>query len=80
MIAAAYSATTGGQAGPIGLAVIVVLGIVVAFLGRSMNKHLAKVPKSFDKPAKDNPTDDQQTAKNAAESGSAETGPDSPDK
>lgn len=75
MIAAAYSATTGAQAGPIGLAVVVVLGIVVAFLGRSMTRHLAKVPKSFDKQ-----DEDRSAAGTAAESGPVEPGSDSPDK
>jgi hypothetical protein len=74
MIAATYEATTGAQAGPIGLAVVVVLGIAVAFLGRSMSRHRAKVPTSFDKSA-----DDPAPVNNAATT-PAEPGQDSPDK
>ncbi len=36
--------------GAIGLAFVVVLGIAVVFLVRSMTKQLAKVPESFDDP------------------------------
>jgi len=57
MIAAGYVAAADSQAGPIGLALVVVLGIAVALLGRSMSRHLAKVPKSFDKPAEKTTTD-----------------------
>jgi hypothetical protein len=76
MIAAAYSASSSAQAGPIGLAVVVVLGIVVAFLGRSMNRHLAKVPKSFDKPTDDSAPDDSAPVETAP----ADNGQDSADK
>ncbi len=47
------TAATGddyGKAAPIGLAVIVVLGIVGYFLAKSMNRNLKKVPASFDPP------------------------------
>jgi len=44
-----YLAATNAQAGPIGLAIVVVLGIAVVFLARSMMRHLGKVPASFDK-------------------------------
>ena len=37
-----------GTAGPLGLALIVVLLVAVIFLGRSMGKHLKKLPRSFD--------------------------------
>jgi hypothetical protein len=37
-----------GKAAPIGLLVIVLMGLAVALLLRSMNKQLKKVPKSFD--------------------------------
>ena len=37
-----------GKASPVGLLVIVVLVIVTLLLLRSMNRHLKKVPKSFD--------------------------------
>ncbi|MGI8870452.1 MAG: hypothetical protein ACR2F6_16795 [Mycobacteriales bacterium] len=39
------------QAGPLGLLVVVALGIAVAFLARSLIKHLNRVPKSFDPPS-----------------------------
>jgi hypothetical protein len=38
------------KAGPLGLLVIVLLGIAVYFLYRSMVRHLNKVPESFDEP------------------------------
>lgn len=41
------AASSTAQAGPLGLAVIVVLGIALFFLIRSMNKHLRRVPPSF---------------------------------
>jgi hypothetical protein len=37
-----------GKAGPLGLLLIVLLLIAVAFLGRSMAGHLKKVPTTFD--------------------------------
>lgn len=39
------------QAGWIGLVVVLLLGVAVVFLYRSMNKQLKKVPPSFDEPA-----------------------------
>jgi hypothetical protein len=41
-------ADANSQAGPLGLLIIVLLGIAVVFLGRSMSKHLRRVPSSFD--------------------------------
>jgi hypothetical protein len=37
-----------GKAGPLGLLLIVVLLIAVVLLGRSMGRHLKRVPRSFD--------------------------------
>ena len=37
-----------GKAGPLGLLLMVLLLIVVLFLGRSMGRHIKKVPASFD--------------------------------
>ena len=37
-----------GKAGPLGLLLIVVLLIAVIMLGRSMGRHLKRVPRSFD--------------------------------
>lgn len=41
------------EAAPTGLFVIVLLGIGVIFLGRSMIKHIRKVPPTFDPPEQD---------------------------
>lgn len=40
----------GHVAGPLGLVVIVLLCVAVAFLARSLAKHLGRVPASFDPP------------------------------
>jgi hypothetical protein len=45
-----------GGSSPIGLVVILVLAVAVVFLVRSMNKHLRKVPDSFD------PAEEQEPA------------------
>ena len=37
-----------GTAGPMGLALILVLLVAIGFLGRSMGKHLKRVPRSFE--------------------------------
>ena len=37
-----------GKAGPLGLLLIVVLLIAVILLGRSMGRHIKRVPRSFD--------------------------------
>ena len=37
-----------GKAGPLGLLLLVVLLIAVLLLGRSMGRHLKRVPRSFD--------------------------------
>ena len=39
-----------GKASPVGLVVILLLGIATVFLIRSMTKHLRRVPASFDPP------------------------------
>jgi len=39
-----------GKAGPLGLLVIILLGLAVVFLYRSMVRHMKKVPESFDRP------------------------------
>lgn len=39
-----------GKSGPLGLLLTVLLLIAVAFLVRSMSKHLKKIPASFDPP------------------------------
>jgi hypothetical protein len=42
-----------GKSSPVGLLVLLLFFIAVAFLVRSMTKHLKKVPASFDKPEDD---------------------------
>jgi hypothetical protein len=42
-----------GRGSPIGLFVILVLCIAVYFLWRSLNKHLKRIPPSFDPPVAD---------------------------
>jgi hypothetical protein len=39
-----------GKSSPVGLLVLLLFFIAVAFLVRSMTKHLKKVPESFDEP------------------------------
>ena len=39
-----------GEASPLGLLVVILLGIAVVFLIRSMTKHLKRVPATFDPP------------------------------
>jgi hypothetical protein len=48
-----------GGSSPIGLVVILLLGIVVVFLIRSMTKHLRRVPESFDKGTEPGPEGDE---------------------
>ncbi|MGH4007466.1 MAG: hypothetical protein ACRDTH_04745 [Pseudonocardiaceae bacterium] len=38
-----------GKAAPVGLVILLLFFLAVALLVRSMNKHLRRVPKSFDK-------------------------------
>lgn len=44
-----------GKAGPIGLVIVLLLLIGVILLIRSMNRHMRKLPKSFDPPSVDVP-------------------------
>ena len=39
-----------GEASPLGLLVVILLGVAMVFLIRSMTKHLKRVPASFDPP------------------------------
>lgn len=59
-----------GKASPFGLLVIVLLLVGTFLLVRSMNRHLAKLPESFDP---DNPRPDQ-----AADEGTVDIEPDGP--
>ena len=49
-----------GEASPLGLLVVILLGIAVVFLIRSMTKHLKRVPASFDRPAESDPDEDSK--------------------
>lgn len=44
-----------GKSSPVGLLVLLLFFIAVAFLVRSMTKHLKRVPASFDEPAASEP-------------------------
>lgn len=44
-----------GKSSPVGFVVLILFFIAVAFLIRSMTKHLKRVPASFDDPPKDEP-------------------------
>jgi hypothetical protein len=46
-----------GSASPIALVVLVLFFVAVAFLARSMTKHLKRVPASFDPPTAESPTE-----------------------
>jgi hypothetical protein len=48
MLAAVLAVEEPYEAGPTGLLVIVLLGIGIFLLGRSMIKHIRRVPPSFD--------------------------------
>ena len=42
-----------GEASPLGLLVVILLGVALVFLIRSMTKHLKRVPATFDPPEKE---------------------------
>lgn len=44
------AAAESTEAGPTGLLIIVLLGLSIVFLVRSMRKHLRRIPASFDDP------------------------------
>jgi len=48
-----------GEASPLGLVVVILLGIALVFLIRSMTKHLKRVPASFDPPEEPGETADK---------------------
>jgi hypothetical protein len=48
-----------GKASPFGLIVVVLLLIGTFLLVWSMNRHLRKLPKSFDQPESDEPLDEE---------------------
>jgi hypothetical protein len=53
LLAAAPATDGGGEASPIALVLVLVLLVALIFLIRSMNKHLRKVPPTFDPPGTD---------------------------
>jgi hypothetical protein len=60
-----------GKSSPVGLLVLLLFFIAVAFLVRSMTKHLKRVPASFDKP-EDEPEAEPVDEKAESESADAE--------
>jgi hypothetical protein len=50
-VAGLLAGSESDKAGPLGLLVILLLGVATVLLIRSMNRHLRKVPPSFDPPA-----------------------------
>ncbi len=56
-----------GKSSPVGLIVLIVFFIAVFFLIRSMNKHLKRVPASFDKPDAEPPAQEPDKADKPAE-------------
>lgn len=47
-----------GKSSPVGLVLLILFFVAVALLVRSMNKHLRRVPESFDPPQQRTDTDD----------------------
>ena len=54
-LAAPLAGPESDKAGPLGLLVILLLGVATILLVRSMNRHLRKVPPSFDRSSLDGP-------------------------
>jgi len=50
-----------GKSSPVGLLVVLLLLVAVAFLIRSMTKHLKRVPASFDPPEETEPAEQKPT-------------------
>ncbi len=48
-----------GKSSPIGLVILILFFLAVGLLVRSMNKHLRRLPASFDPPEERNDRDDQ---------------------
>ena len=61
VLARGWDGVPPAQAGWLGLVVILLLGVAVVFLYRSMTKQLRKVPPSFDEPPP-NPTETEDTS------------------
>ncbi|WP_372504208.1 hypothetical protein [Actinokineospora diospyrosa] len=54
-----------GKSSPLGFLILVLFFVAVAFLVRSMTKHLKRLPESFDEPAAGLPTAEEPPAKPA---------------
>ena len=67
-----------GKSSPVGLLVLILFFIAVAFLVRSMTKHLKRVPESFDKEPEPEATKDGEPAADKAEEASDETPAEAP--
>jgi hypothetical protein len=52
------AADDNGSAGPIGLLIVVLLGVATVLLVRNMNGRLRRLPPSFDEPAPEQDPDD----------------------
>src|SRR5688572_13303934 len=61
-----------GKSSPVGLLVLLLFFIAVAFLVRSMTKHLKRVPASFDKPEETPAEPAESPEEKPAEDGSVE--------
>ena len=65
-----------GKSSPVGLLVLLLFFIAVAFLVRSMTKHLKRVPASFDppaeEPAEESPAEDKPAEDKPAEDASVD--------
>jgi len=55
-----------GKSSPVGLLVLLVFLVAVAFLARSMTKHLKRVPASFDPPEQEQAEDKSEEQKNGS--------------
>lgn len=56
-----------GKSSPVGLLVLLLFFIAVAFLVRSMTKHLKRVPESFDKPEEPSLSEPEKPAEGPVE-------------
>ena len=54
------AAAPSGTAGPLGLLVVLLIGVALVLLIRNMNGRLRRLPRSFDPPPDQPPRDDDQ--------------------
>lgn len=55
------AAAPSGTAGPLGLLIVLLIGVAMVLLIRNMNGRLRKLPPSFDKPDVDEPDETPPT-------------------